>query len=381
MSNTNALQLSAVLDGKILTVEQKRFNTLVKQVEKARLTNQAWHDNVPLYQQAENQVLTPLRKSLVGVRRLIAFALDGALNQSELTRKERDNLRDLLSGLVMDLLEDSDADEALKSLYNKHNDVDIDAMRQDVRLKVKDMAQAVSGVDLGADDGIQSDTDLMARFAQKMQEEHAKMQAEHEARAHAKAERLSKRKPSAAQRKKALEEEKVTQSIREIFRQLASALHPDREPNPAERERKTELMQKANAAYASNDLFALLALQLQIEQLDAASIANVSASRLMAYSKILSKQLSDLREEAGQLEDRFRYSFHIDVPGRIDPSKLIALVERGSRELRSELVVFEREAKIIQGDMAGLKRWIKQQSQLVAAIRQQQEMDFFDLGF
>jgi hypothetical protein len=69
------------------------------------------------------------------------------------------------------------------------------------------------------------------------------------------------------------------------------------------------------------------------------------------------------------------------VPGRIDPSKLIALVERGSRELRSELVVFEREAKIIQGDMAGLKRWIKQQSQLVAAIRQQQEMDFFDLGF
>jgi hypothetical protein len=380
MANTHALELSAVLDGKSLTPEQKRFNTLVKQVEKARLTNQAWLDNVPLYQHAANQVFTPLRKSLMEVRTLIVFGLDGALNQSGLSHKERATLRDILSGLVIELLDEPGADDALKALYNKHNDVDIDTVRQDMRMVVKEMAQAVSGVDLG-DDDIQSDTDLMARFAQKMQAEHAKMQAEQAEREAAKAQRMAKRKPSAAEKKRAVEEAQTTQSIREIFRQLASALHPDREPDPAERKRKTELMQKANAAYANNDLFVLLELQLQTEQLDAASMANLGTSRLMAYSKVLSKQLGDLRDAALQLEDRFRYSFQIDTPSRIDPHKLMALVDKGSRELRTELVTFEREAKIIQGDTAGLKRWIKQQSQLVAQIKREQEMDFFDFSF
>jgi len=43
-------------------------------------------------------------------------------------------------------------------------------------------------------------------------------------------------------------------AIRTVFRQLASALHPDREPDAQERERKTALMSEVNAAYDKNDL-------------------------------------------------------------------------------------------------------------------------------
>jgi len=63
----------------------------------------------------------------------------------------------------------------------------------------------------------------------------------------------------------------ATQSIREIFRKLASALHPDRETDRKGREVKTALMLQVNRAYAGNDLLTLL--ELQIEQVDASHIA------------------------------------------------------------------------------------------------------------
>ncbi len=47
-----------------------------------------------------------------------------------------------------------------------------------------------------------------------------------------------------------------------------AVLHPDREPDEAERVRKTELMQRVNEAYSKKDLLQLVALQLEIEQID-----------------------------------------------------------------------------------------------------------------
>jgi len=59
-----------------------------------------------------------------------------------------------------------------------------------------------------------------------------------------------------------------TRAVREVFRKLASELHPDRETDPAEHARKTELMQRVNQTYKAGDLLALLELQLSIEQID-----------------------------------------------------------------------------------------------------------------
>jgi curved DNA-binding protein CbpA len=68
--------------------------------------------------------------------------------------------------------------------------------------------------------------------------------------------------------------------VREIYRKLASALHPDRETDEREREAKTALMQRVNQACEAQDLLALLQLQLQIEQIDERHIANAGEQRL-----------------------------------------------------------------------------------------------------
>jgi hypothetical protein len=59
-----------------------------------------------------------------------------------------------------------------------------------------------------------------------------------------------------------------------VYRRLVKELHPDLEPDPAERERKSRIMQNVTAAHARGDLHALL--QLKIEWLH----PGVDAARL-----------------------------------------------------------------------------------------------------
>lgn len=85
--------------------------------------------------------------------------------------------------------------------------------------------------------------------------------------------------------------------MREVYRKLASAPHPDRETDAAERQRKTVQMQRVNQAYQSGDLLALLNLQLEIEQIDAAHLASLSSQRLAHYNQVLREQLAELKAE------------------------------------------------------------------------------------
>lgn len=153
--------------------------------------------------------------------------------------------------------------------------------------------------------------------------------------------------------------------MRDIFRKLASALHPDRETDAQQRKVKTALMQKANQAYAANDLLALLELQLQIEQIDASHIASASAERLKHYNKVLGEQLAELKAEIEGVELRFCYDHGLE-PGRtaIDPRKLGPLLEQHSRQLRLELSQQQRELRTL-ADATATKRWLKQQRQLL----------------
>jgi hypothetical protein len=117
---------------------------------------------------------------------------------------------------------------------------------------------------------------------------------------HAQFERARAREDKKAQKRHAEEEQakaEIKQSLRELMRKLVSALHPDREPDAAERERKTELMKRVNDAYERNDLLTLLSLQLEIEQIQAADIANFSDERIKQYIRVLEDQLRALRDE------------------------------------------------------------------------------------
>lgn len=75
------LRISLGAGAAALSPEQERFNTLIRQIEQARQTLAAWHENVPLYAQAHMELVVPLIEQLEAGQREWAFALDGLLGQ------------------------------------------------------------------------------------------------------------------------------------------------------------------------------------------------------------------------------------------------------------------------------------------------------------
>jgi hypothetical protein len=357
-THNDALQIVLGEAGPVLTPQQKRFNTLVRQIEQVRQTLAVWHDNSIAYRQAHIEVLVPQQTALRAARREWVFALDALLARTGWTKAERATLGELVCDTAGELLHSCDGDEALEALFAKHAEVDFDTERQEMVRSLKDMAEAMTGLDLGDDEGIRTDADLFERMQRGMQERVAAEEAEREAKA-------ARRRKSAAQQRREAEAQQATQSVREIFRKLASALHPDRETDAQQREVKTALMQKVNQAYAANDLLTLLTLQLQIEQIDSNHIASASVERLKHYNKVLSEQLAELKSEVDRVEMRFRIDVGLEPGWGTNPRKLGHLLEQSSRELRAELSQLQRDMRML-ADVASTKRWLKRQRQLLA---------------
>jgi hypothetical protein len=141
-------------------------------------------------------------------------------------------------------------------------------------------------------------------------------------------------------------------SLREVFRRLASRLHPDREPDEAERARKTALMQQVNEAYAAGDLLALLALQrehLPEPAVVAAALAAAEAPAGEARLRELIVVLSDQRERLqGEIDDMVRRFAVLrpDLPARADtvtPQLVETMLGTEIRELRTRVTALDRD--------------------------------------
>src|SRR6185436_10379393 len=146
---------------------------------------------------------------------------------------------------------------------------------------LKSEAEAFTGFDLGGDEGIRSEEDLGQRLYEEM------------------AARETVTKPSKRSEDNA---QLARQALRDIYRKLASAVHPDRESDAARREEKNELMQRINQAYAANDLLSLFEIQIEIDQLDPEQIGNLGSQRLRHYNRLLAEQLEQLRGKLRALE-------------------------------------------------------------------------------
>ncbi|NML15016.1 J domain-containing protein [Azohydromonas caseinilytica] len=368
MSRTSALQVAASPDGPALTPQQKRFNNLIRQIEQARQTLAAWPEAIAAYRHSHAQVVQPLLDELDAADRQRAFALDERLDRPGWTKTERDTLAALVRETVRRLLDGGDADPALKALYDKHSDIDFDTEQQEMALALKNAAEALTGLDLGDDEGIHTEADVFERVQRGFSEQAPDEEAEdfREAQPEPEPETPSARRRRAAQRKREAQAEaqarQATQSLREVFRKLASALHPDRETDPAQRAAKTALMQQANQAYQSGDLLTLLELQLQVEQIDAGHIAQADPQRLKHYNKVLAEQLSEINGECARVESAFRFEFGLEPRFGTDPQRLGKILETQARALRAELEQMALELRMLE-DKALAKRWLRHERQ------------------
>lgn len=364
MSSNKDLQISSRASGTPLTHEQVRFDFLIGQIEKARKTHAEWEANILQFRQHYAQKLQPLRSSLTAVCRESVVALDLLLDQPGWTRSERAALQEMLCGTAEVLLAANDADVEMKALFDKHSEIGFDAGKLDELQRIKAEAEEVTGLNLGDDAGIFSEDDLVQRMYEEMTAQEEAAAARHTAKE-------QRQRKSAAQKRREDEAALAKQSLREIYRKLASAVHPDREPDPQRREAKNALMQKINRAYAANDLLTLFEAQLQIEQIDAGHIGKISTQRLKQYNKLLAEQLAKLKAAITDIELGFCMDHGLEPGGGLSPHKLGQVIQRQARMVRAELAQ-QKQFLLVLAEKSAIKRWLKQQR------RAAREMDYFD---
>jgi hypothetical protein len=344
--------------GAALGPEQRKYNQLVARIEKARSELLAWQEQVPLFAQAHAARLQPLLAELAAQRRQLVLALAGLLAQTGWRKAERRILRRALCEQAAELVDSDFIDEAaaaeLAALHDQHAETSLDETRREALDDMKGMFEAVSGLDLGGE-AFESEEELLQHAQQRLQAE-----AERQAQQQEQAQAQPRRRQSAAQRKRQAQEEQASKSVREVYRQLASALHPDRAEDEADRLRRTALMQRVNQAYSRQDLLALFALQLETEQIDPAHLARASAERLRHYNYVLSAQLAELQDEVEMQVTTFGMDYGIEPWRRLNPHKLGPLLDDSVRQSATALHRVRRELQQI-GQPAGARRWLQQE--------------------
>lgn len=316
-----------------LSKAQTRFNTLTRQIAEQRSELQAWNNFLPAYQQRLADEFEPLHRRLRDGRIAMADLLNQALGQRALGKVQRAKMRALLLDLLHTLLDEAD-DEALRRLYDTHADVSYaDGCQADMNA-AQEMADMLFGIKLDAIDEPLTHDEWLRRVTEQIADDEP---------AHATA-RKPRKKSARTLAAEAAREQVVkddVQALREVFRKLARDLHPDREPDPAARARKTALMQLANQAYAARDLLGLLELQLQIEQIDATGLGEIAEERLTRYNRLLEAQLQRLRSELGELVTPFVMMLGGLIPTKSGPDKVRRAMNKELRELREEVRAIE----------------------------------------
>jgi hypothetical protein len=366
------LQVVAAAD-QPLSPQQKKFNQLVKRIDVARRRLAAWVEHAPLYVQAYHHRAQPLRMELVGLQQQMVRRLDemsatpGGSKQGGWSKAQRETMSRVICEVTAHLIDDEDtAPEIaaeLKVLHDRHADVDFDEQARESMAVMKSMLETVSGLDLG-DETFESEEELIERARERMKAHEQKQEQERadasepqpdpgHAGRHRRAEHAARRQ----QTKHAKQAEEASQSVREVFRKLASALHPDRATDEADRTSRTAMMQRVNEAYANKDLLTLLSLQLEIEQIDAEHLARATAQRAAQYNRVLTEQLQELEAEIEAREFGFCAEHGITTSRRLDPERLGMLLDQEVAALRGALVEAQRDLRLVQHP-AGAKRWL-----------------------
>jgi hypothetical protein len=147
------------------------------------------------------------------------------------TAAERRKLSMLIVELAAGVLQARD-DAEMKALYNEHGGTDYDAETEAADAELKAMLAGIFGVELGGDVDMRSPEAVAAELEAQMRAR-AEAAGEDDDGAPASA---PPRRPSARQQareaRQAAEEKAMSQTVRDVYRKLASALHPDREPDP-----------------------------------------------------------------------------------------------------------------------------------------------------
>jgi len=339
-------------DKKVLSAAQKQFNSLTKKIDLQKKLLVEWKETIPLYRQQVEQEYEPLEDVLNNHKAQWVQLLDQFYDMPLFKKTDKLKIKHLICEVSGDLIAGFNKDE-LKPLFNKYSDHDYDTIDQEMDSAACDMMKIIAESMFNVDLGDEVDLSSPEKFHTHLQE---KLLEQEQARPAKQRKKTKKQLEKEARQQE--EEALASKSVQEVYRKLVAVLHPDREPDEQERERKTELMQRVNTAYGKKDLLQLLELQLEVEQIDPAHLSQIADSRLKYFNKILKEQLAELEQENDQIAAMFKMNLDLPFYIRLTPKQLSLMLKNDIRALQESIDAIQNELKTFQNP-ASFKAWLK----------------------
>jgi hypothetical protein len=336
----------------VLSKAQKKFNTLIKKIDAQKKILVEWENSKTKISQRVNGEHQPLLDSFNQARAEMVYLLDRAHGDSFFKKTDKAKLKALICDMAAELIQEGM--EELKEIYNRYNHTDFDSEAEEIEADMTDAMKSMMEEMFGFE---MDDADFSSPEAMREALEQ-KFQAQFEQQ---ESNRKPRKKTAKQLEKEAREKEEAqnaSKSIQEVFRKLVAVLHPDREPDEAERERKTKLMQRVNEAYKKKDLLQLLALQLELEQIDQSNLNTIAEDKLKHFNKVLEEQLDELMQEINEIEFPFRMMLNAPPYIKLTPDDVSKALSRDIRELQKSLKEIQREIKELQNPLT-LKAMLK----------------------
>lgn len=356
-----------------LTPAQQRFNDLLARIEQLSGLIQrleAWSDR---HRYAHIQALRESVQLAQTHRKSLLLFVHDRLQTADLTDRQQRMARGMVRGLIDHLASMADPQvQALADVYVSEEDTQEAAEEQaEAAQRLRERIEEALGQPIEKPDQYQTPEEMMqAGMRQWQRQQEADEQRKAAKRAARKAQKQAQKKSAAADKGELppamLREADAKSAIRTVFRQLASALHPDREPDEQERLRKTALMSEVNAAYEKNDLSTLLRLQLQVTQVKPGGAARMADAQLMAMAPLLKEQVAALEDDLDQLQSRLSRELCVTVRAEADEAVMSQALQRIQADQRHSADSLQDDLRRIQND-AEFKRWLKEQWQLAKA--------------
>lgn len=325
---------------------QDRFRYLIDQIEKMRRARADWDELVVAFKASDAERVHPLRATLKQVTRETVFLIDRLLDQKGWSKADQGALKDIACHTAEALLRANPHDTEIRTIFDRYSSLSFQEMKQEELEDLKQDAKEYMGIDL---DDVESEDDLVERVYEHMKNDEARQR-----------EPSAEHRKSPGQQRVEASAQAAKQFLREIYRKLASAVHPDREADAARRAEKTELMQQINRAYATNDLLTLLEAQLRLELIDPDHVTKISGKRLQQFNRLLSQQLEAAKAELRSLQDAFRMDHGLQHGQAINARDLHLVTQRRARELRAHIQQQKRFLEVLANKSA-TKRWLKEQ--------------------
>lgn len=349
---TQVLRIPADAAQAPLSAQQQEFNALTQRIAQQRQWLQDWEQAVQACRTRYARDGAPLRVAYVDLQAQLAEYLD-AQAARKLSKLERQVLEAQLleSAEQAAALSDTPAQRAaMQALVQRYSPPDEDESTE----PEADVLPASNAPAAAPEDVVDwDDPEAVAQYVEA-QTQAAAAKAQRARQAH-QAQRQRKKQKAAGP----TPAEQATQSLRDVYRRLASRLHPDREPDAQERARKTELMQRVNIAYEAGRLMELLELQWEVECIDPRALAQLSDVRLAHYNRVLQEQLQDLQSEAQRSMRAFAYEFGLDEHTRYQPHKLMPHVRERLQQWQAATEGLRALLRALDSDPDMLRTWLK----------------------